>query len=69
MTEGLSAWEPDPAPEPLTCIDCGQELRIVYPDAPERYRYGHTSSEDAHDCVGRRPDNRPWPQPRERPPL
>ena len=44
------------------CMDCGEPLAKIYPQADDSLAWGHTSLEDAELCPRDR-GQRPWPMP------
>lgn len=48
--------------EHRACMDCGGDLKRLYPNANEHLAWGHTTLEDAELCA-RDKAVRPWPVP------
>ncbi|ACY39957.1 hypothetical protein JDBV01_00030 [Mycobacterium phage mcgavigan] len=47
----------------LPCMDCGEPMSRIYPNAREELAWAHTSLEDAELCPRDR-SIRPWPMPK-----
>ncbi|AYR00446.1 hypothetical protein I5H98_gp090 [Mycobacterium phage Whouxphf] len=47
----------------LPCMDCGEPMNRIYPNANEELAWAHTSLEDAELCPRDR-SVRPWPMPK-----